>query len=440
MLASVNPDFLQPVLASSAAWRFPAYARSFLQQPAPGTPSLRGTDWPGRLLWPLLPVAFVEWRYYSVLAPEFHGIVGLALFNPFNRLASLAESGLLCIVAGVFAAPRRAAELAQQASQGELQQLCWMHLFPTASLSFHEADALLLHAQHAGVRLEHSQLSTQHSRLTLCADSGLSLSLEHCGLPGSEIAPCFADDLRRLPAAHWIVYNPSPVAHTSGEINLTREFLASVGRGQASRFPDAASARLQQAADGGSFQTRWQAASGYYEHSFGLNPLSLHGWDFLFVPDAERGQGLVLQTYLNSMVLRYVEVLWQEQGRQCYTRFTADQMRLIWDDASLDPDVQARLPLKRRITARKPGLRLEVENSIPLQIPFLRPEKLAVRHFFISEQIAFCSWRLTDDSGRILAEAHEQPAGGEVAHFRLRVPRQQVPPRQPHDLSGKKGV
>jgi hypothetical protein len=111
-------------------------------------------------------------------------------------------------------------------------------------------------------------------------------------------------------------------------------------------------------------------------------------------------------------------------------------MCLTWDDAYLDADVQARLPLKRRITARKPGLRLEVENTIPLQIPFLRPEKLAVRHFFISEQIAFCSWRLTDDAGHILAEAHEQPAGGELAHFRLRVPRQQVPPRLPPGLPG----
>jgi hypothetical protein len=427
-LPGVNPAFAATVLEPSAAWRFPAYARAFFSRDTETSgqadPPLLTARWLNRTLKPLLPATYVEWRYFSIISPAFHGIVGLALFNPFQRFEQIAESGLLFILAGAFDVPPTADALHAQAARGALRHICWMHLFPTASLSLVGPDETTLRALHDGVRLDVGQLAPNHGTVHLSSESGLALSLSHTGLEGTAIEPCFADDLRRVAGAHWIVYNPSPIARTSGEIAMTRQFVRDLVPGQQSRWPSHASAALAGDPVAGSIDVHWQDANGYYEHSFGLNPLLLHGWDFLFVPNAERRQGLVLQTYLRSEVLRYIEVFWNEAGSQRYTRFTADQMRLEWHAAAPDPDIGVVLPGKRTLSARKPGLRLEVENTLPYQIPFLRPEKLAVRHFFISEQIGFCSWRLSDDSGRVLAEEHEQPAGGEVAHLRLNVPGQ----------------
>jgi hypothetical protein len=426
LLPGVNPAFAATVLEPSAAWRFPAYARAFFRRNTDtgehSSPPLLTGHWFSQALKPLLPAAFVEWRYFSIISPAFHGIVGLALFNPFSRFEQIAESGLLFILAGAFDMPPTAAALREQATNGQLRQICWMHLFPTASLSLVGPGDTTLRALHNGVQLDVGQLAPNHGTVHLSSESGLALSLNHTGLDGTAIEPCFADDLRRVAGAHWIVYNPSPIARTSGEIAMTRQFVRDLVPQQQDRWPSHASAALAGDPAAGSIDVRWHNANGYYEHSFGLNPLLLHGWDFLFVPNAERRQGLVLQTYLRSKVLRYIEVFWNEEGVQRYTRFTAEQMRLEWHAPATDPEIGVVLPGKRTLSAHKPGLRLEVENTLPHQIPFLRPEKLAVRHFFISEQIGFCSWRLTDDSGRVLAEEHEQPAGGEIAHLRLNVP------------------
>lgn len=420
----VNSAFIESVLTCSAAWRFPTYARTFLRGEAEGTgcwpaPPLAEAGLLETLLRPLLPATFIEWRYFSVLASAFHGIVGMALFNPFNRFDHIAESGLLLIVAGVFDAPRSAARLQEQIVAGELRQLCWMHLFPTHCLDFAATGTTRLRAVHNGVRLHIEQPAAQQSTIKLSSDAGLELALSHTGLDNTAIAPCFAEDLARTPGAHWAVYNPSPIAKTSGEMRFSRQFFDHIADDGLPGSPSSVSAALRRAAAAGSYQVRWDDADGYYEHSFGVNPLPLHGWDFLFVPDAACKQGLVLQTYLGSRVLRYVEVLWQEAGTQRYTRFTAGQLQLSWREVYTDPAIQAKLPRKRIITARKPGLILEVENTITHQIPFLRPEKLSVRFFFISEQIGFCTWRLTDEQGRVLAAASEQPAGGEVAYGRL---------------------
>jgi hypothetical protein len=418
--ASLNPDFLAPVLAPSEAWRFPAYARAFLGR---GKPLLAPSpaEW---LLRPWLPASYVEWRYYSVLAAGFHGIVGLAIFNPFNRFAALAESGLLLIIAGVLDAPRSAAEVRHLREQGGLRQICWMHLFPTASLEFTAEGIEVLRAEHAGVELRARNYTTQYGSVALRAEKSLALVLEHRGLEGTEIAPCYANDQGGLPGEHWIVYNPSPIAEATGELRLAPQFLERLdATGQGGTFPNFVSPALRREIARAGAAVRWHKANGYYEHSFGVRPLPLNGWDFLFVPDAERRQGLVLQTYRNSRILRYIEVFWQQEGQPRYTRFTADELHLDWSLSFADPDTGTQLPARRTLTARRPGLRLEVTNDIPHHIPFLRPAKLAVRHFFISEQIGFCTWRLSDEAGGVLAEAHEQPAGGEVAHARLRVPR-----------------
>lgn len=201
---------------------------------------------------------------------------------------------------------------------------------------------------------------------------------------------------------------------------MTPEFLAQIA-GQS--FPTIASPALARLVARDTCCARWDHGNGYYEHSFGLNPLPLHGWDFLFVPDAQRQQGIVLQTYQRSQTLRYLEVLWHDGAEQRYTRFSADQLHLVWEDTYLDPHIHVRLPRKRVIVAHKPGLQLELENTILHQIPFLRPATPAVRHFFISEQIGVTNWRLMDDAGKLLVAVRDQPSGGEIAHGRLWPPR-----------------
>jgi len=162
----------------------------------------------------------------------------------------------------------------------------------------------------------------------------------------------------------------------------------------------------------------WQRASGYYEHSFGIRPLPLHGWDFLFVPDAERRQSVVMQTYRGSQALRYVEVCWQQDGGARYQRFNADSLQLSWAETTDDALLRAKRPLRRLIRAEAGGLRLQVDNRVLHRIPLLRPHRLAVRHFFISEEIGVADWTLRDARGHVVAEAVQQSCGGEVAHFR----------------------
>ena len=65
------------------------------------------------------------------------------------------------------------------------------------------------------------------------------------------------------------------------------------------------------------------------------------------------------------------------------------------------------------------GLRLQVDNRVLHRIRLLRPHRLAVHHFFISEEIGVADWTLRDARGHVIAEAVHHPCGGEVAHFRL---------------------
>jgi hypothetical protein len=404
----ISSQLARPLLAPSTAWRFPSYGRALLDA---HTPVLE-QPWPDATVRPLLPAAFVEWRYYSVLAPAFHGIVGAALFNPFARFAELADGGLLLIVAGVFDAPNQPDALARAAARGELAEICWMHLFPLTTLRFEGGTLAAAHAD-AELRIVHSTL--QDAALSIVAD-GLTLHLRHSGLPGSALDPVFADDLRRTPGAHWVVANPSPMAHVGGELRLARPFVAALVGQHGSSF---ASPALLDRLNGDQHVAPLANENGYYEHSWGINPLPLHGWDFLFAPNVARRQGLVLQTYTRSDRLRYLELFWHQEGTPRYARFGADQLQLTWPRQQLHPRIGAHVPLARTIQASQGGLRLHVENAIPHQIPLLRPDKALTRHFFISEQIGFVRWRLTDDAGRVVAESDYIPAGGEVAYGRL---------------------
>ncbi|MFP4321867.1 MAG: hypothetical protein ACLFTK_05380 [Anaerolineales bacterium] len=415
-----NPSFIQPTLGCTNEWRFPHYDSALRQKlsvdGAQPIPLIAERAWQ-RTFTPLLGATYIEWRYYSIISASFHGILGVAFVNPYNRVPFIAEEGMLVILAGMVDAPRDGTGLGATIQANQHAELCYMHLFPTAACTF---EGHTFHGEYQGVTLHMEQPTTQQAEINLTNPDGLDVALTLNGLPGFEIPPHYADDLRRVPGAHWTVYCPAPVATTSGRIQASSHFLRGLRH---KPDPNRANRISDTLYHSGDLDITWQDASGYYEHSFGLNPLPLHGWDFLFVTDAAHKRGIVMQTYPRSESLRYIETCWWSDEGPQYVRFTADQMDMHWVENYTDPEVGVPLPTHRRIQARGQGLRLEVDNFVTHQIAFLRAHKLAVRHFFISEQIGFCDWRLTTEGGEVLAEVVGQPCGGEVAHFRARAPR-----------------
>jgi hypothetical protein len=406
-------------------WRWPHYREAVLALPG------------------LARASFIEWRYFSVLCEAFHGIVGLALVNPDRRFARIAEGGLLLIVAGVIDRPplprTAAAEADSSADTGaDTAELCWMHLFAPASCAFDppsgfdlpgksSSATVGLRARDAHCRLELEQTDASRAVLHIEADAGLKLHLSHVGLPETAL-PSARDDsldgwLGRALGAHWQVQCASPVARADGELILQPGLLSGLAHGPGGDNPSYASAALRARLRAGDVRIAWQGADGYAEHSFGIRPLPLQGWEFLFVPKAETGEALVLQTYPGSQALRYLDVCWQQDGKARQHRFGAEALRLEWVEQVFDPILGVRRPLRRRIEAEADGLRLTLEHRVLHHIALLRRERFVVRHFFISEEIGVADWRLSDDAGRVLAEVHGQPCGGELAHRRWRVPR-----------------
>jgi hypothetical protein len=413
-------------LASNAApeqaWSWPAY-RKRLNLDGVGGPSPRPK---GFVLSGLASAAFIEWRYYAVLSDAFHGFVGLALVNPDHRFATLAEGGLLLLVAGVLDRPAFASSTAASAALDGPAELCWMHLFSTADCRFDHPGPGGLQAGDSRCCVELRQSSPSEAELRVDAGLGLGLSLRQQGLPGSAIPA--EDDVRldgllgRLIGSQWCVQCPAPVAFCDGELTLTSRFLndlpASPGVGDSF-----ASSALRERIAGGQSSFCWQGASGYYEHSFGVRPLPLHGWDFLFVPDAVGRRSLVMQTYRGSDRLNYVDCCWVDRGQWRRDRLAVDASQLRWAETCYDPVLGVVRPTRRVIETEADGLCLRVDNRILHRVPLLRPWRAAVRHFFISEEIGIADWRLTDAHGRVLVEARAQPCGGELAHRRLRTPR-----------------
>jgi hypothetical protein len=412
---------------ADAGWRWPRYRQWLgsgrrsdgIVSTAVGTPVLRA----------LASASYIEWRYYAVLAPAFHGMVGLALVNPEQRFAALAEGGLLVIVAGVLGrdGTHEVAAVGPGGPRGEPAQLCWMHRFALDACRFDADGPGALDAADGDCRLTLRAPGAAHAEVDLDAATGLGLRLSHCGVFGQELSPVLDrrldGHLGRLLGSHWQVTCPSPVARCDGVLRLTADALGGLAESPAGGTGGYASPALRDLAIAGATRFQWRDASGYAEHSFGVRPLPLQGWDFLFVPSAETGQAVVLQTYRGSGRLRYLEVCWRQEGSERHHRFLGDNLRLDWSEAIFDPVLGVRRPLRRRVEARDAGLTLRLDSRVLHRIPLLRHQRLAVRHFFISEEIGVADWQLTDTTGRLLASGVAQPCGGELAHFRLRAPR-----------------
>ncbi|MEA3641006.1 MAG: hypothetical protein VBE63_13835 [Lamprobacter sp.] len=390
----------------------------------------------------LARASFVEWRYFAVLSPAFQGIVGLALVNPERRFRQIAEGGLLLIVAGVIDRPRLPGSVADARGAGplfgnETAELCWMHLFAPDACHFDRPGSgsssgkvgagATLRADDVHSCVELRQASAAEAQLQIEAGQGLKLRLSHRGLPGTGLPNAIDTGIDgwfgRALGAHWQVQCPAPMAWSDGELALEPSFLEGLAETAGGINPCYASAALRaRVASGQSPVVAWRAAAGYAEHSLGIRPLPLQGWDFLFVPKPETNEALVLQTYPGSQALRYVEVCWPQDGALRQWRFPAESLRLDWPEQIRDPVLGVSRPLGRRIEAESGGLRLSLDNRVLHRIPLLRRQRLAVRHFFISEEIGIADWRLSDDAGQVLAEVKGQPCGGELAHRRLWVP------------------
>jgi hypothetical protein len=389
-------------------------------------PQLKGT----RTLGPLQTASFIEWRYYAVLSQTFHGIVGLALVNPEARFRFAAESGLLLMVAGVLdraEPPATSAAMAPRLPDPSPAALCWMHLFPGDACIFDDPSPGSLKAGDADCCVAVTHDGPAAAEIQVEANAGLHLQLSHLGLTGTALPATASRDFSGPFGGGWVgdrwtVDCPSPVATTSGRLHLDEGLVVPLAEGPGAT-PSYATPALRAALARGRSQWSWQAAAGYYEHSWGVRPLPLHGWDFLFAPDVETASAVVLQTYRGSRSLRYLDVCWRQGGAQRQRRFGAEALALEWTGSIDDPVLGVRRPLARRIEAAADGLRLVVENRVLHGLPLLRRGRLPVRHFFIYEEIGIADWTLTTTAGEVLAAARDQPCGGELAHFRRRAPR-----------------
>ena len=400
---------------STAGWVWPGLATAGRRQTTRS--ALRGAS-------------VIEWRYYAVLAPTFHGIVGLAVVNPRQRFSAVAESGLLVIVAGMLqrpALPVMATARGEPLLTPSPAALCWMHLFPIDACSFDATAPGSVTAGDAECCIAVAHDGPAAADIEIEAGAGLLLRLSHVGLAGTALPATRGRDFpgplgSGWLGAHWTVDCPSPVAVAEGSLALGSKLLEPLATRPGSE-PGYATPALREHVAAGDNHWTWQGAAGYYEHSFGIRALPLHGWDFLFAPDAERHQSVVLQTYRGSRALRYLDVCWQQAGEHRHQRFDAASLDLTWRESVQDPVLGVRRPVVRQVEAAADGLRLQLTNRVLHRIPLLRREHLAVRHFFISEEIGVADWTLTDSRGTMLASARGQPCGGELAHFRRRSPR-----------------
>ena len=423
----IHRDLLHKSMEASPGWRYPLYDQwfaksSYLQQiDSQG----QGRELSGlqkfvtQPLLPYLPATYIEWRYYSIISTQFQGIVGVSLFNPKNKFSRWAEGGLLVLVAGVLDSPANVEQLRADAQNNNLKEVCWQKLFPTSCLKFSGPENQHLVALHEGIELSIQQIDIHISHVTLKGEGAPMIDLVHTGLEKTSIFPAPAEDLKRVPGAHWIVHNPSPIASVDGSIHFSQKLVQNMPVQGLRNYPAFVSRQLQTTIAKSGHLAQFQKANGYYEHSFGMNPMPLHGWDFVFAPDAANKAGLVMQTYQKSQEICFVEVFWKEQGEQKYTRFNHQEFSLKWAKSAWCEDIRATLPKVRTIHGHKSGYTLEVKNEVITQLPFLRRNTAVVRNFFISEEISVTSWSLKDAQGNVVASATQLPSGGETAFARL---------------------
>ncbi|MEN9810156.1 MAG: hypothetical protein RLZZ488_1723 [Pseudomonadota bacterium] len=428
MPATINNQFLSNVSQPEVSWRWPTYQSWLNREDFCTVDAGNKPFW-----WNVLPspvfekfrsAAFIEWRYYSIISRSFHGICGFSLFNPENHFAQFSEGGLIAIIAGALdgaaeaLAQKAPADAQQQAAR--IKELCYMHVFPMDTVIFYGPNREHVRASHEGIELKIEQVDFQTADVTFEMEGGLSVKIRHQAVKGCPVlAPVTGTDFRTIPGAHWTVFNPSPVSQVNGSIIIRPGLLNHCETPVGLNSPNFISQPLAEKLYDGYVKVPLENAAGYYEHSFGLNPMPLHGWDFVFVPCPEAQAGLVLQTYRGSQQVTYLEVVWAEADGQWKTlHIPYSDCQIEWAETNWHPQMRVHVPRKRIVRAQHQGYKVELINQVVGEIPFLRAHSPVVRHFFISEEISLSSWTVTDPQGRVCVSVQNALSGGETARGR----------------------
>lgn len=378
-------------------WRWPGYARLLAAcRNGPKLPSVYDTlGWPkelelrrlGGLSSALALAGFIEWKYFAVLSPSFHGIIGLSLYNPDARFPHLAEGGLLLVVAGTIGGDTPA-------------PFVDMHLLPTATLQGLEGPRL--QARHGDVSLDVlDDAARQRSSLVVTVADRLRVEANFSGA-ALQTEPYVAASTCPLALSHWIVHNRMPCASTDGCISVAR----SITHAQHDRTES------------------WSNSAAYFEHAWGLHPLPWQGWDFMFAPgdpNLAARPWAVLQSYRNMSTLTRLDLGWLDgsTGHAVSSVFKASELDIKWGEEEYDVPLAAWIPKRRVLVGRNASHTVRLENSIDTTLRFLRPQTPAVRCFFIGEQLGSASWSVYDHQGQPVMTSGTIRAGGEIAYARF---------------------
>lgn len=433
MKIAFDDQFLAEIKSPLLSWRWPSYSSWFEKGQFAETQVSGNSAHNNPIWWSVVPkgvlnrysaAAFIEWRYFSILSPDFHGICGFSLFNPQHYFPQFSEGGLIVIVAGALDNAVGKLRLNRFHRVGEeldcLQEICFMHVFPMETVIFYGDERQHVRAQHEGVEVKIEMHDLQSSTIQIEMDGGISLALQHQAVPGSpKLSPVTATDFRTIPGAHWTIFNPSPISQVKGSIKIRPGLLQLCEQAPNLHNPNFISPLLAERLGEGYVKVDITDAAGYYEHSFGMNPMPLHGWDFLFAPCLQKNAGIVLQTYRGSADSSYLEVFWQQEDLTWKTlHIPQSKCKVEWAESSWNSALRVHVPRKRVIKAQTDGYTVEIENKIFGEIPFIRAHSPVVRHFFISEEISQTTWRVTDAAGKVQVEVTEALSGGETARGR----------------------
>lgn len=359
-----------------------------------------------KILGKLMEASFIEWRYYSVYSKDFHGIVGLSFYNPQEHFAGLSDGGLLLIVSGVLG------DSLLRSFVDEVPDFCWMSLMPYSKLCIEGSD-ISFKEEHLSFSLK---VNEKHEAiLFLEGKEAPSLSFRTTVVDGLPWSDPLQGYFSHHPVAHWVVHNPHPLCHTQGSLHFSQEFKDHFNVKKKS-FPNFVSSKALSLMN----SEISLEGEGYYEHSFGVNPMPYHGWDFCFAPSFSLGGGFVLQSYKNTDDLTALDFFWKKNEQWEVIRFKGKEINVEWKETICHPFIRKKVPIKRLIRAENELFKIEIHNNIKHIIPFLRPSCFVLNHYYIGEEIGASSLLFQDKEGNTLFQLSNIPSGGETSSLRLK--------------------
>jgi hypothetical protein len=391
-------DFQKQQMQSSCDWRVNQYME-FLSSSFFGP------------LKSFLLASFVEWKYLAVSTKNFKGIVGISWFNPKAKFSSLAEGGLLLILSG---------ELHAENSQPA--DFCWMKRFDEKNT---KVNFGCLECFQDDVQLSLIQHNNENISVSISIEK--ELSFEASFVSQSLPVPIVAEQhfkshpyfIRKY--THWIVNNAMPVCNVFAEAFFSGLFLKKINQGVYGdeSFFKINNAQLQMPHGFTNYNFKTYG-KGYVEHSFGVCPMPLFGWDFCFSPgQLNKHDGFVMQLYRGSQSIRCLDFLYQQNEVKKIASFKNNEFECTWEDYIFDKEIKKNVPLVRKIKAENNFFRAECTVKIRNRIPFLREKSFFVKHFFISEETSQSHWSLTDKfTNHVVASENFSPSGGETAQSR----------------------